>query len=335
MKTVKFNVLQKYILVFLFIMAGYIQAKSQFKEDFNNNLLTNWYTGGNGLKAENQMLKITPIKDNVWAGFGVSFNSISIKDFPFVTLKVKSNIDFNISVAIGKKDGKIDNYPVKFNTILVVGAQEVVATSEFQEYSFDYTGLPDSVLVNVSNLHFVLNPLTQEFGSAQNKEIWFDDIRVGMVAVRTPEITNIQDQYFTAHQNGTVTRKVSFRNVTDGTTGTNQITIKATSSNTAVVPNPVVEYVSPDKSGALFLTPNLQNEAESVISVLVSAPNTTGKTMTFKVKVVPNAAPQMQALPDLLARKGEKITISLYKIHDGNPESNQNITITGFCSNTL
>ena len=154
------------------------------------------------------MLKINPVKDNVWAGFGVSFTTINIKEFPFVTLKIKSNIDFNISVAVGAKDGKIDNYPLKFNTILVAGAQEVVATGEFQEYSFDYTGLPDDVLANISNLHFVLNPLTQEFGSAPNKEIWFDDIRVGNVAIRTPEITNIQDQFFTAQTSGSKTRKL-------------------------------------------------------------------------------------------------------------------------------
>lgn len=333
-KTRLLAILRRYLLLLVIVAACVSNINGQYQEDFSDNLLTNWYSGSYILKAENQMLKINPVKDNVWAGFGVSFPVIDVKEFPFVTLKIKSNIDFNISVAVGVKDGKIDNYPLKFNTILVVGAQEVVASGEFQEYSFDYTGLPDDVLSNISNLHFVLNPLTQEFGSAQNKEIWFDEIRVGSVAIRTPEITNIQDQYFIVQASGATSRKVVFRNVTDGTTGTNPITITATSSNTTVVPNPTVEYISPGKTGSLILNPDLQTAGESVISVNVSAPNTTSKTMTFKVGVLPNIAPSMQQLPDILIKKGEKVTVGLTQINDGNPESNQNISITGVCSNT-
>lgn len=333
-KTKNLAVLRRFSLLLAIIVGIVSNIFGQYQEDFSDNQLTDWYSGSYILKAENQILKINPVKDNVWAGFGVSFATINIKEFPFVTLKIKSNIDFNISAAIGVKNGKIDNYPLKFNTILVVGAQEVVAGSEFQEYSFDFTGLTDDVLSNISNLHFVLNPLTQEFGSAPNKEIWFDDIRVGSVAVRTPEITNIGDQYFTVLESGTLSRKVAFRNVTDGTTGTNPVTITATSSNTTVIPNPVVEYTSPGKTGTLVLNPVLQTAGESVISVNVSAPNTTSKTMTFKVGVLPNVAPSMQQLPDILVKSGDKVTVRLTKINDGNPESNQNISITGVCSNT-
>ena len=333
-KTRRSSVLQRFFLLVCLAAFGVSNSWAQFTDDFSGNQLTNWYSGSYGLKAENQMLKIDPVKDNVWAGFGVSFPAINIKDFPFVTLKIKSNFDFNISVAIGAKNGKIDNYPLKPNTILMVGAQEVVAVSEFQEYSFDFTGLSDDVLINISNLHFVLNPLTQDFGAAQNKAIWFDDIRIGSVAVRTPEITNIPDQYFTVQPTGTASRNVAFRNVTDGTTGTNTITINATSTNVAAVPNPVVDYVSPAKTGTLVLNPNVSATGEAVISVAVSAPNTSTKTMTFKVGILPNAAPKMEQLPDVVVKKGEKVTIGLSKINDGNSESNQNIQITAVCTNT-
>jgi len=306
----------------------YLPGALGFLENFNDNVLTNWYSGSYGLTEANQMLKINPVKSDVWAGFGFSFPQIDITATPYVSMKIKSNIDFNIWVAIGTKDGRIDNYPLKFNTILQVGAQEVVASNEFQEYSFDYTGIPATALQTASNLHFVLNPLTQEFGSKPNKEIYFDDIKIGDIAVRTPAIATIQDQMFTVQESGTASRTVKFRNVTDGSTGTNAITITATSSNPACIPDPVVTYTSPGKTGSIVLTPIVSAIGESIISVTVSAPNTTNKIMTFKVKVVPNAAPTMTSIPDLITKKGTTVKVKLDNINDGNPEAMQNISVT-------
>jgi len=307
---------------------AYVPGALGFLEDFNDNTPANWYSGSYGLTEANQMLKINPVKSDVWAGFGFSFPQIDITNTPYVSLKIKSNIDFNISVAIGTKDGKIDNYPLRFNTILVTGAQEVVASDELQEYSFDYTGIPATALQNASNLHFVLNPLTQEFGSVPDKAIYFDDIKVGDIAIRTPAIATIQGQIFTVQASGTASRTLKFRNVTDGSTGTNAITITATSSDPACIPDPVVNYTSPAQIGSLVLNPNILAIGESVISVTVSAPNTTNKIMTFKVKVVPNAAPTMTAIPDLITKKGSTVKVKLDNINDGNPEAMQNISLT-------
>jgi len=312
---------------------AYIPGANGFLENFSDNTLTDWYLGSYGLTEADQMLKINPVKTDVWAGFGFSFPQIDITATPYVSMMIKSNIDFNISVAIGTKDGKIDNYPLKFNTILVPGAQEVVASDEFQEYSFDYTGIPATALQNASNLHFVLNPLTQEFGSVPNKEIYFDDIKIGDIAVRTPAIATIQDQMFTVQESGAASRTVKFRNVTDGSTGTNAITITATSSNPACIPDPAVIYTSPGKTGSLVLNPNITATGESVISVVVSAPNTTNKVMTFKVKVLPNAAPTMTAIPDLITKKGTKVTVKLDNINDGNSEAMQKISFPAKSSN--
>jgi len=312
----------------------FVPGTNGILEDFDDNTLTNWYSGSYGLTETNQMLKINPVKSDVWSGFGFSFPQIDVTTVPYVSLKIKSNLDFNISVAIGTKDGKIDNYPLKFNTILVPGAQEVVASNEFQEYSFDYTGIPVEALQTVSNLHFVLNPLTQEFGAVPNKEIYFDDIKVGDIAVRTPSIATIQDQMFTVQESGATSRTVKFRNVTDGSTGNNAITIIATSSNPACIPYPAVVYASAAKTGSLVLAPNVSAAGESFISVVVSAPNTTNKVMTFKVKVLPNAAPTMTAIPDLITKKGTTVTVKLSNINDGNSEAMQKVSITGKSSNT-
>jgi O-glycosyl hydrolase/chitodextrinase len=311
----------------------YIPGATGFSEDFNDNKLTGWYLGSYGLSEQNQELKIVPVKNSVWDGFGFSFPEITIKNTPYVSLKIKSNFDFNLSMAVGKKNGKIDNYPLRIETIGIAGAQEVIASSEYQTYSFDYTGLTANTLDSISNLHFVLNPLTRDFGEAPNKEIYFDDIKIGDLASHTPAISSIQDQVFTVKASGNESRTVSFRNVTDGSTDKNAVTITASSSNPSCIPNPQVVYTSPKRSGSLVLNPILAAFGESVISVVVSAPNTSQKVMTFKVKVVANAAPSMKSLPDVLVRKGEKVTIALDQIDDGNPESTQNVKISGKSSN--
>ncbi len=306
----------------------YIPGATGFLEDFNDNKLTGWYAGSYGLSEQNKELKIVPVKNSVWDGFGFSFPEITIKDAPYISLKIKSNFDFNISMAVGKLNGKIDNYPLRITTVGLAGVQEIVAGSEFQEYSFDFTGLPAGMLDSISNLHFVLNPLTRDFGPAPDKEIYFDDIRIGDLALHTPAISSIPDQIFTLNMTETQSRKVYFRNVTDGSTDKNPISIGISSSNTACIPDPLVNYTSPKRTGYLELKPNVSAAGESVISVSVSAPNTINKVMTFKVKVVPNAAPTMTALPDMLVKKGNQITVPLDQINDGNPETTQKVTIT-------
>ncbi len=315
---------------------AYTVGSLGFFENFNDNVLTNWTKGSYSLTEAGGMLKIIPKKSGVWDGFDLKFSptQIDISTVPYVSMKIKSNFDFNISLAVGNASGKIDNYPLKFNNILQAGAQEIVASDVFQEYSFDYTGIPLTALQTANNLHFVLNPLSSLFGDAPNKEIYFDDVKIGDLAVHTPAIATIQDQVFTAQGTGTASRTVNFRNVTDGSTGTNPISITATSSNTAVIPNPTVNYISPAGTGSLVLNPNVLATGESVISVTVSAANTTPKVMTFKVKVVPNAAPSMQPIPNVLMKRGQTLTLGLNNISDNNPESTQGITITAASSNT-
>jgi len=315
---------------------AYVVGQYGFLENFNDNVLTNWTAGNYVLTEAGGVLKINPIKTSAWDAFDLKFSAtqIDISSAPYLSLKIKSNIDFNIVVGIGKAGGSIDNYPLKFNNTLFAGAQEVVASGEYQTYTFDFTGIAASVLQTANNLHFLFNPLTSGFGSAASKEIYFEDVKVGDLAVRTPAISTIQEQVFTAQASGSTPRVVKFRNVTDGSTGTNAITITATSSNTSVIPNPTVTYTSPSATGSLTLNPVLSAAGTSTITVTVTAANTTPKVMTFLVKVVPNAAPTIEAIPNVVAKKGTAVKLPINKISDGNAESTQNVTVTATSSNT-
>jgi hypothetical protein len=77
------------------------------------------------------------------------------------------------------------------------------------------------------------------------------------IAVCTPAIAIIQDRLFTVQNSGTSSQPVNFRNVTDGSIGTNSITIIATSSNPACISDPVIIYTRSGKTSSLVL--NLQS----------------------------------------------------------------------------
>jgi len=321
--------------------AAYLLGDFGVVESFDDNTKNpGWNAGSCTFTEVGGELKINPAKATVWDAIDFKFTptQLDISSAPYLSLKIKTNIDFNIWVAIGTAGGKVDNFAAKLNTISVDGAQEVVASDLYQTYTFDFSAVPLSALQTANNVHIILNPMAIGFGSPSSatspvKEIYFDDLRIGDLALHTPEISTIQEQNFTAQAAGTASRTVKFRNVTDGSTGTHPITITATSSNTAIIPNPTVTYSSPAKNGSLVLNPNLTGTGESLITVTVSAANTTPKLMTFKVKVLPNAAPSMQLIPNVAVKKGQPVTLKLYDIRDNNPESTQEVTLTGVSSN--
>lgn len=301
--------------------------------DFSGNSAEGWNGGASTVTVQNQMVNINPVKTNLWDAFDFAFPALDITSNPYVSLKIKSNFDLNLSFAIGNAPDKIDGYPSGIQVIDGTSSQEIVAGDVFQTYSFDFSGTKGVDMTKVNNLHFLVNPLYVDLGPVPNKLINFDDIKIGIFADHTPAISNIQDQVFTVKETDSEARTVKFRNVTDGSTDNNKITIAATSSNTGLVPAPVVNYTSPDRTGSLVIKPNDNVIGESVISVNVSAPNTNAdKVMTFKVKVVPNAAPAMESIKDMLVQKGKKVSLPLEKITDGNPESIQSVNITALSS---
>ena len=86
---------------------------------------------------------------------------------------------------------------------------------------------------------------------------------------------------------------VSLTQISSGATNENQpLDVSATSSNPGLIPNPTVNYISPDSTGSLSFTPAPDAFGTATIAVTVDDGQATQNTITrsFKITVLPTAA---------------------------------------------
>jgi len=113
--------------------------------------------------------------------------------------------------------------------------------------------------------------------------------------------------------------------------------VSATSSNPALIPNPTVNYTSPNATGSLSFTPAVNGTGSATITVTVNdgqAANST-VTRTFTVTVTPvNQPPTLNAIADVnLAEDAGAQTVSLSGISAGGAGETQPLTVTATSSN--
>src|SRR5262249_41344286 len=116
------------------------------------------------------------------------------------------------------------------------------------------------------------------------------------------------------------------------------LAVTATSSNTALVPNPTVNFTSGSSTGSISYTPVPDASGTAIITVTVT--ETSGGslfvTRTFTVSVTPvNDPPTLDAIADpaaLLPNAGPQ-TVSLTGISAGGGEA-QTLTVTATSNNT-
>src|SRR5262249_30637946 len=120
------------------------------------------------------------------------------------------------------------------------------------------------------------------------------------------------------------------------------LTITATSSDPTVIPNPTVNYTSPNAAGTLTFTPVLNAFGSSTVTVIVQDDGGTANggidsvTNIFTVTVNPvNDPPTLNPINDLTLTEGAGLqTVSLAGISAGPAnETGQSITITALSSN--
>lgn len=128
---------------------------------------------------------------------------------------------------------------------------------------------------------------------------------------------------------------VNLTGISDGDGGVQTISITASSSNTELIPNPAVQYTSPNATGTLTFTPVPGQAGSATITVTVSDGfEADDVTSTFTVDVTPNAPPTIDKPADLLLRMNDpQQTVNLTGISDGG-ENNQTLTVTASSNNT-
>jgi hypothetical protein len=128
---------------------------------------------------------------------------------------------------------------------------------------------------------------------------------------------------------------VTLSGVTSGSsTEVQPLSVTATSSNPALIPNPVVSYTSPNSSGTLTFAPALNASGSATITVTVSDGQTLNSTASRAFVVTVNNAPTLNALSNLsINQDAPTQTVSLGGITSGGAGESQTLQITATSSN--
>ena len=132
---------------------------------------------------------------------------------------------------------------------------------------------------------------------------------------------------------------VSLSGITSGAANENQVLqVTAVSSNLTLIPNPTVNYTSPNTSGTLTFTPVANANGTALIAVTVNDGGTSNNvvTQTFTVTVnAVNQTPTLDPISDLTTNENAGLqTVSLSGITSGAANENQTLLVTAFSSNT-
>jgi len=132
---------------------------------------------------------------------------------------------------------------------------------------------------------------------------------------------------------------VNLSGISDGATNeTQSLIVTASSSNTGLIPNPTVNYTSPNATGTLSFTPVAFASGSATITVTVNdgAASNNIITRTFTVTVNPvNQSPTLNTLVNVtVAENSGMRTVNLSGIGTGATNESQTLTVTASSSNT-
>ena len=316
--------MKKIFIAFIVLLFGYTSfGQTGLVENFDDGDLTGWsgqadYT----LSNAGGELKIKTNKTSAWNSFQFSFSPIDISSHPFVSIKVKTDIDFNLNFSVWDNALEPHNaYPVNDSY------QSIVHSEGYATYTFDFRGGTGIDLTHVTKLNFVFNP-----SGAQgcNSTVSFDDIQIGDQALVMPAITKIPDQVHGLNA-GAVT--LPFWGIKDRATGGSSLSVTAQSSNTGLIPTPTVNYTAGSASGTLQYTPVANQSGTAVITVTVLGNAIDDNVFTFNVTVEPNHAPRIEQVTAKDIHNGQQTQIRISGLDDGDANANQSLTLKAISSN--
>jgi O-glycosyl hydrolase len=316
--------MKKTIITILAILFGYFSfSQTGLVENFDDGNIAGW-SGQPDYKLTNvgSELKIVTNKTATWNSFQFAFSPINISANPFVSLKVKTDIDFNLNFSVWDNSSEAHySYPTKD------GYQAIVHSDGYATYTFDFRNVTGVDLTKITKLNFVFNP-----GGAQgcNSTVYFDDIKIGDQALVMPAITKIEDQF-----HGLIAGKVTipFWGIKDRAAGNTSLSVTASSSNIALIPNPTVTYTSGSTSGKLEYTPVSNMSGTAAVTITVSGNAANANVFAFNVTVETNHAPKIDQIADKNIRNGKQTEIKISGLDDGDANSNQTFIITAISSN--
>ncbi|MDX2194843.1 MAG: Ig-like domain-containing protein [Cytophagales bacterium] len=343
-----------YVLILsLFVINGFSQS---YFEDFAGGSVPSGISGGSNYipSIDNGELKVLIRKNDMFSGLYFGFPSalnLSALANRVVSLDIRTDTlsriaPFVIGVQFFQVGGTIYTGIVE-NRLIHVTNQSRTVTFSFAN-SRDFGAVDWSQIIG---FQIVFAPL-----SVMDANVWLDNVRVGTGTVHRPFYKGVERQEMYINS-PTRTAKVEF--AIDATLNKFPVTFSAVSSNPSIVPNPVFVN-SPITSNDYFpfnsaccgtpqlmsnlpvrmnITPAANQYGMATITVTATTTNTVaGVTLgpsisTFDVIVRRNSAPQIGTYPiNPIIGSNITTTFTLSNINSGNPETTQNMTITGVSS---
>ena len=250
-----------------------------------------WFIEGQGVEQTftlDPASKKATVKFNKPADFPRTFAGIwytprklfDLSSAKFLSLKVSCNPGTTVTFDLfDVNDNRYGNLDINQKRINATGGV----------YTFTFQGKPDMekfdfskvacVLINVSNM------------IAYSGEVTISELRIGSDAVGAPapipagiNITPIPDRTIFADSKGVDVMLNDVAVLKDAIDQKANITLSATSSNTSLIPNPVVSTVVNNKA-AVKIRPNA-GTGTAIITVKATSPGVADKTFTFTVNVI-------------------------------------------------
>ena len=151
---------------------------------------------------------------------------------------------------------------------------------------------------------------------------------------QAPTLNTLADR--TINENAGL-QTVSLSGISSGAANESQtLTVTASSSNTGLIPNPIVSYTSPNATGSLAFTPVANANGSATITVTVNdgsaSNNVVSRAFTVTVNHV-NQAPTISAITDLMTAANTSTAPIAFTISD--PETAaSSLTVSGSSDNT-
>lgn len=228
---------------------------------------------------------------------------------------------FDVEIIGDGAPRRFDLQFVRSGTDVILGSIPVVIGTPIPGDHYEFTELEDGVI-----------DLDCDFGLFANG-----------VVNNAPTLDTISNP--AAINEDATTQTIDLRGITAGGGETQALTVTATSSNTALIPNPTVSYTSPNATGSLSYAPLADQSGTATITVTVRdagldgvAGNaddaTVSRSFVVTVSAV-NDTPTLDALSNPAAINGNATTqtVNLRGITAGGGE-NQALTITATSSNS-
>lgn len=280
-------------------------------DDFNSGTLgAGWYYNAQYLlTTENNALTVDVEKTEMWKSFGVNIPAQDVTAKPVVSLKVKTETPFMLTVWLFNSTNNVNiNLPV-------------MPSDDFTTLCFDFAGMNASVLSNVAGIGLGINGAALSWKGT----LIIDDLALGTPAAK---VANVGGLPFMNIYQGTAGNKVLVRGISHAAS------LNLTGTD-GLIENISFDPITSDGTAWMYFDAIADAHGASALTLTaVGEAGYSNNSVSFWLSVERNLPPTADVHPAIKSAVGIPATIQFTGITDGNPAADQPIAFTATSNNT-